>query len=76
MTAWKLSPLMVLERESCWYLMGRPVRVVRGSSGLEVEVEVEFDGTRVEAMDRLSLSAWCWEGIMVVWSWVVDGSMV
>jgi hypothetical protein len=31
------------------------VRVVRDSSGLEVEVE--SDGTRVEAMERLSASA-------------------
>jgi hypothetical protein len=23
--------------------------------------------TRVEATDRLSVSTWCWDGIVVVW---------
>ena len=50
-----------LERVSCLYSRGRPVSVVRVSSGLEVEVV----GTRVEAMDRLS-SAREWEDIVVV----------
>jgi len=56
----KLSPLTVLERVSCSYLRGRPVSVVRSS-----RPEVEDDGTRVEAMDRLS-SAREWEDIVVV----------
>lgn len=47
----KLSPLTVLERESCSYWRGRPVSVVRSSGP-----EVEDDGTRVEAMDKLSSS--------------------
>ena len=47
----KLSPLTVLDRESCSYRRGRPVSVVRSSGP-----EVEDDGTRVEAMDKLSSS--------------------
>lgn len=56
----KLSPLTVLERESCSYWRGRPVSVVRSS-----EPEFEDGGTRVEAMDRLSSSR-DWEVIVVV----------
>lgn len=70
----KLSPLTVLERESCSYLMGRPVRVVRVSSGLKDDVDV-LDGTRVEAMDMLSSSAWYWDGIVAIVDrlWWIDG---
>lgn len=50
-----------LERESCLYSRGRPVRVVR-CSGLGIVVE----GTRVEAIDMLSLSAWWWEDIVII----------
>lgn len=49
-----------LERESCLYWRGRPVRVARGSGP-----EVDVDGTRVEAMDMLS-SSWECDDIVVV----------
>ena len=48
------------------YVMGRPVRVVRGSSGLDVDIEDDVVGTRVEAIDKLSSSVWYWDGIVVV----------
>lgn len=56
----KLSPQRVLVRVSWEYLMGRPVRVVRGS----------WEGTRVEVVDRVSESGLGWGDILWLWFWL------
>lgn len=52
--------ISVLERVSCSYFIGRPVRVVRVSLG---DGEV---GVRVVAMDIVSSAGWAWVDIVVV----------
>lgn len=55
--------ISVLERVSCSYFIGRPVRVVRVSEG---GGEV---GVRVVAMDIVSSAGWAGVVIVIVFMW-------